>query len=261
MRMQPSRIPFEWARVDPPKKPPNSPSRPRRDLADWGPQASLPSTSSFGSPQPTQGSAEPRRERRTPGRRMPTALNKGKGTRRVALLMLAAGLCVTVGPAVSAGARPAEGTATAQPRAVAARTYPDLLLVGKLTRRIKWSKLPAKVVWDGTKAGDIPRDLQAVYRGQTIYKIIGLVDDKKPGSFNVALAKKGYTIRFMASDGYHWDFKSRSIIGKKKWIIARLKNGKPLPAGEGPYRDVGSFIHHFYGRQSVKLLVEIKLIF
>ena len=148
-----------------------------------------------------------------------------------------------------------------QTRAAAASAHPSLLLVGKLTRRVKWSKLSANVVWNGKKAGNIPKDLRAVYRGETMYRLIGLVDDKKPGSFNVALAKKGYTIRFMGSDGYTWDFTSRSIIGKKKWIVAKLKNGKPLPAGEGPYRDVGSFIHHFYGRQSVKLLVEIKLIF
>lgn len=191
-----------------------------------------------------------------------------KTARRVALpgalLVLAATLCATVAPAVSAGAHPAERAATAQAartRAAAASAHPSLLLVGKLTRRVKWSKLSANVVWNGKKAGNIPKDLQAVYRGETLYRVIGLVDDKKPGSFNVALAKKGYTIRFMGSDGYTWDFTSRSIIGKKKWIVAKLKNGKPLPAGEGPYRDVGSFIHHFYGRQSVKLLVEIKLIF
>jgi hypothetical protein len=139
--------------------------------------------------------------------------------------------------------------------------YADLVLKGRLTKRIPWEKLPVSVTWDGTKAGAIPKELQAVYRGQTLFKLIGLVDDNKPGSFNVALAKKGYTIRFLASDGYSWDMSSKIIIGKKGWIVARLKNGKPLPDGEGPYRDVGSFIKQFYGRQSVKLLTRIDLIF
>ena len=139
--------------------------------------------------------------------------------------------------------------------------YADLVLKGKLTKRIAWSQLPVSVKWDGTKAGAIPKDLQAVYRGQTLYKLVGMVDDKKPGSFNVALAKKGYTIRFLATDGYRWDMKSKTIIGKKNWIVARLKNGKALPKGEGPYRDVGSFIGHFYGRGSVKMLMRIELIF
>jgi hypothetical protein len=139
--------------------------------------------------------------------------------------------------------------------------YPDLTLQGKLTKRIPWSRLPVSVTWDGTKAGAIPKDLQAVYRGQTLYQLVGLVDDGDPGSFNVALARKGYKIRFLACDGYSWDMASRTIIGRTGWIVARLKNGKPLPANEGPYRDVGSFIHHFFGRESVKLITRITLIY
>ena len=145
--------------------------------------------------------------------------------------------------------------------APASGPYPGLVLQGKLTKKLPWNQLPVSVTWDGTKAGDIPKDLQAVYRGQTIYKLVGLVDDGDPGSFNVALARKGYKIRFLASDGYSWDMASRAIIGKTGWIVARLKNGKPLPANEGPYRDVGSFIHHFFGRESVKLITRIKLIY
>jgi len=145
--------------------------------------------------------------------------------------------------------------------APAAGPYADLVLKGKLTRRIAWAQLPVSVTWDGTKADAIPKDLQAVFKGQTLYKLVGLVDDDKPGSFNVALAKKGYKVRLVASDGYTWDMNSKTIIGKKTWIVARLKDGQPLPSGEGPYRDVGSFIRHFYGRQSVKLLTRIELIF
>ena len=145
--------------------------------------------------------------------------------------------------------------------APASGPYPGLVLQGKLTKKLPWNQLPVSVTWDGTRAGAIPKDLQAVYRGQTLYKLVGLVDDGDPGSFNVALARKGYKIRFLASDGYSWDMASRAIIGKTGWIVARLKNGKPLPANEGPYRDVGSFIHHFFGRESVKLITRIKLIY
>ena len=143
----------------------------------------------------------------------------------------------------------------------AAGPFPALLLQGKLTKRIAWKDLPVGVSWNGKAAGDIPADLQAVYRGQTLYKLIGLVDDKQPGTFNVALAKKGNTIRFIAADGYTWDMKSATIIGRTQWIVARLKNGQPLPGGEGPYRDVGSFIHHFFGRPSVKMIKAIRLIY
>ena len=44
-----------------------------------------------------------------------------------------------------------------------------------------------------SKAGNINPSLRYVYRGQTLYKLVGLVDDGEPGSFNVARAKKGYT--------------------------------------------------------------------
>lgn len=139
--------------------------------------------------------------------------------------------------------------------------YADLVLKGKLTRRIPWAKLPVSVIWDGTKAGPIPEDLRAVYRGQTLYELVGLVDDGKPGSFNVALARKGYKVRLIASDGYSRDVNSRTIIGETTWIVARLRNDKALPQGEGPYRNVGSFITPLFGRQSVKTLVRIELVF
>ncbi len=168
--------------------------------------------------------------------------------------LLAAAAAVILGVSLYIALRPPDATPAEGP-------YADLVLKGKLTKRIAWADLPVSVTWDGTKAGDIPKDLQAVYRGQTLYKLIGLVDDDTPGSFNVALAKKGYKIRFLATDGYSWDMDSRAIIGKKTWIVARLKNGKPLPEGEGPYRDVGSFIKHFFGRESVKLLTRIQLVF
>jgi hypothetical protein len=178
--------------------------------------------------------------------------NRGLSWRVVGLLAAACAAILAVSLYVAL--RPSAATPAAGP-------YPDLVLKGKLTRSIPWNKLPVSVKWDGTKAGDIPRDLQAAYRGQTLYKLIGLVDDKDPATFNVARARKGYGIKFIAGDGYSWTMKSKAIIGKKNWIVARLKNGKPLPDNEGPYRDVGSFIKHFYGRESVKLLLRIELVF
>ncbi len=139
--------------------------------------------------------------------------------------------------------------------------YADLVLVGKITRDVPWRDISLSATWDGTKAGAIPSDLQAVYRGEPLYQLIGLVDDNDPNTFNVALARKGYQIRFIAADGYEWTMSSKSIIGQREWILARLKNGQPLPKGEGPYRDVGPFIHHFFGAPSVKMITRIQLVF
>jgi hypothetical protein len=117
------------------------------------------------------------------------------------------------------------------------------------------------VTWNGEKAGNINPSLRAKYRGQTLYKLVGLVDDKDPKTFNVAKAKKGYGIQFVCSDGYKRTIGSMRIIGKKTYIIAKLKNGQPLPEGEGPYRYVGGFIRPFYGKDSARMIVAIRLVF
>ena len=59
------------------------------------------------------------------------------------------------------------------------------------------SRVPATVAWHGEKAGNINPSLRYVYKGQTLSKLVGLVDDGDPGSFNVSLAKKGYQIQFV----------------------------------------------------------------
>ncbi len=136
-----------------------------------------------------------------------------------------------------------------------------LVLKGRRTAKIAYLNFPTPVVWDGTKAGNINQTLRARYRGQSISKLVGLVDDKHPGTFNKALARRGYTIKLIASDGYTWTISSKTIVGKKGWIVASLKDGKTMDSTEGPYRFVGSFIKPFYGKESVSKLVEIKLIF
>ena len=178
----------------------------------------------------------------------------GKSLRWRTIAVLAVFCAVVLGVSLAAASFSTDSAPAKGP-------YRALVLKGKLTRKVAWKKVLVNVTWNGRKAGDIPSDLKAVYRGESLFKLIGLVDDTNPRKFNVALAKRGYTIRLVAKDGYTWDLKSKNIIGKKKWIVARLKNGKALPGAEGPYRFVGPFIHHFYGRQSVKLLVRIELIF
>ena len=135
------------------------------------------------------------------------------------------------------------------------------VLRGRRTVKISFLNFPTPVTWDGTKAGNINPTVRALYRGQTLYRLVGLVDDGNPRTFNVALARKGYKIALIASDGYTWTMSSKTIIGQKHWIVASLKDGAVMSSAEGPYRDVGSFIKPFYGKPSVFKLVQIKLIF
>ena len=134
-------------------------------------------------------------------------------------------------PAASGSQRSARGGLDADPAGPAHR------------RSLPIDKVPATVIWDGTKAGDINPSLRYVYKGQSLYKLLAKVDDDRPGSFNLARAKKGYTIQFVCRDGYKPRISSRLILRKGKprvhWIIAKIKAGALLEGEEAPFRFVG----------------------
>jgi hypothetical protein len=127
---------------------------------------------------------------------------------------------------------------------------------------LKIAKVPATVAWHGELAGDINSSLQYTYRGQTLYKLVGMVDDRKAG-FNLARAKKGYRIRFICRDGYKPTIPSRWIIGKTHWIVAKKKAGVRLQGGEAPFRFVGGkpITQPFNNKLSAYGVVKIKLVF
>ena len=90
-----------------------------------------------------------------------------------------------------------------------------LTLQGKTTKVLPIAKVPATAAWDGTKAGNINPSLRYVYRGQLLYKLVGMVDDKKAG-FNVAKAKKGYTIQFVCLDGYKPTHQQQAAVPQRQ---------------------------------------------
>ena len=170
---------------------------------------------------------------------------------------------------------PFEQGVSAETATPAATSGPDdppaegwtLTLKGRLTKVLPIAKVPAKVIWDGTKAGDINPSLKHVYKGQSLYKLLAKVDDKKPGSFNLAKAKKGYTIQFYCRDGYKPKISSKLILrhGKPRvhWIVAKLKAGRLLEGGEAPFRFVGGppITQPFNNKLSVYGVVKIRLRF
>jgi hypothetical protein len=162
-------------------------------------------------------------------------------------------------------------TSAASPSPSASPTPPSggwtLTLSGKLTKVIPIEKLPAIVIWDGTKAGDINPSLKYVYKGQSLYKLLGRVDDSKPGSFNIARAKKGYRITFVCRDGYRPHISSRLVLkdGKPRvhWIIAKIKADKLLEGDEAPFRFVGGppITQPFDNKLSAYGVIKIRLRF
>ena len=128
------------------------------------------------------------------------------------------------------------------------------------------AQVPAVAAWDGTKAGNINPTLRYVYKGQLLYKLVGMVDDNSAG-FNVALAKKGYTIQFFCLDGYKPQFSSRILFRNGKLrtdlIVAKMKAGKLLPASEAPFRFVGGppITQPFNNKLAAFKVFKIRLIF
>jgi len=141
-----------------------------------------------------------------------------------------------------------------------------LTLLGKTKKVLPIAKVPATATWDGTKAGNINPTLRYVYRGQLLYKLVGMVDDNKPG-FNVVKARKGYTIQFVCLDGYKPTLRSTVLFRNGKLrrdlIVAKIKAGKLLPETEAPFRFVGGkpVTQPFNNKLSAYKVTSIRLIF
>lgn len=142
-----------------------------------------------------------------------------------------------------------------------ASDYPPLLLQGELTERLPWADIATTGSYDGRRDPDNRHEqLQAVYEGEPLYELVGRVDDEDPMTFDVAKAQQGYGIKLVAGDHYNWMVDSRTIVGKSGWVVAKLRDGKPLPEWEGPYRFVGADFIGFRSGQSVMRLVRIRLV-
>ncbi len=122
--------------------------------------------------------------------------------------------------------------------------------------------MPATVAWHGEKAGNINPSLRYVYKGQTLYKLVGLVDGGGPG-FDVARARRGYKIQLVCRDGYKPKLPSRWIVGKKRWIVAKVKDGRLLEGDEAPFRFVGGppITQPFNNKLAAYGVIKIRLIF
>jgi hypothetical protein len=156
----------------------------------------------------------------------------------------------------------AAGAAPSAPRAGGS----TLTLQGVTTKVLPIARVPATSAWDGSKAGNINPTLRYVYKGQLLYKLLGLVDGGGPG-FDAAKAKKGYTVKFFCLDGYKPTFSSKILFKKGKLrtdlIVAKLKSGKLLPDSEAPFRFVGGppVTQPFNNKLAAFKLVKIRLIF
>jgi hypothetical protein len=183
--------------------------------------------------------------------------------RKTPFIVLAAAL-VVVATCICPAPLWAQGAATAGSTAPAGGW--TLTLKGKSTKVLPIDKVPSAASWDGSKAGNINPSLRYVYKGQLLYKLVGLVDGGSAG-FDAARAKRGYTIKFYCLDGYTPSLSSKVLFKKGKLrtdlVIAKMKAGQLLPEGEGPFRFVGGppITQPFNNKLAAYKLVKIRLIF
>ncbi len=79
-----------------------------------------------------------------------------------------------------------------------------------------------------------------LWSGVSLWRLIALVDDADPASFNDTFAAAGYSVQIMASDGFSRQFSSADIARNDGRIVANRINGEYLSEDRFPLRFVGS---------------------
>jgi hypothetical protein len=93
-------------------------------------------------------------------------------------------------------------------------------------------------------------DNTGTWTGLALWRLVALVDDGDPDTFNSALAEEGYNIRVSAPD-YYYVFDSVTVAGNDNIIAANALDGLPLPLTDPanpsklwyPVKLVGSGLH------------------
>jgi hypothetical protein len=98
-----------------------------------------------------------------------------------------------------------------------------------------WQKQPGvkATVVDNNKTPDDATD-DLTYMGVGLWRLVGRIDDKNPGAFNVKLATTapGYNVVVTGVDGYSATFTSAEVATlKDALVVADRLNGQPLYLG------------------------------
>ena len=93
-------------------------------------------------------------------------------------------------------------------------------------------------------------DNAGTWTGLALWRLLALVDDDDPATFNSSLAATGYSI-WVAAPDYYYVFDSAAVAGNDNIIAANMLNGQPLPQTDPanpsklwyPLKLVGSGLH------------------
>jgi DMSO/TMAO reductase YedYZ molybdopterin-dependent catalytic subunit len=93
-------------------------------------------------------------------------------------------------------------------------------------------------------------DNTGTWTGVALWRLVALVDDDDPATFNSALAAEGYSVKVSAPD-YYYVFDSATVAGNDNIVAANALDGQPLPLTDPaspsklwyPVKLVGSGLH------------------
>jgi hypothetical protein len=97
-------------------------------------------------------------------------------------------------------------------------------LYGALSDNLTQAEFEAGVSSNGLSC----TDNTGVWTGLALWRLVALVDDDDPATFNSALAAEGYSIKVSAPD-YYYVFDSTAVAGNDGIIAANTLDGQPLP--------------------------------
>jgi DMSO/TMAO reductase YedYZ molybdopterin-dependent catalytic subunit len=119
-------------------------------------------------------------------------------------------------------------------------------LYGALSDNLTQAEFKAGVSTDNLSC----TDNTGTWTGLALWRLVALVDDDDPATFNSALAAEGYSIKVSAPD-YYYVFDSATVAGNDNIIAANALDGQPLPLTDPtnpsklwyPVKLVGSGLH------------------
>jgi len=97
-------------------------------------------------------------------------------------------------------------------------------LYGALSDNLTQAEFEAGVLSDSLTCSDNT----GTWTGMALWRLVALVDDEDPATFNGALAVEGYSIKVSAPD-YYYVFDSATVAGNDNIIAANALDGQPLP--------------------------------
>ena len=149
------------------------------------------------------------------------------------------------GPSVAQAVRiELHGTTTTRP--VPTEAEWPLLLYGAQDDNVTQTEFEAEAFSNRLSC----TDNAGTWTGPALWRLVALVDDDDPSTFDSALAAEGYSIKVSAPD-YYYVFDSVTVAGNDGIVAANTLDGQPLPLTDPtnpsklwyPVKLVGSDLH------------------